>query len=176
MFFRVFNVIALLVIMFGMVCSTPTIDGRNQAPIPQLRVTCDLLSFQFAGFSSGDSFCAAHCLYLGYRGGFCNGQKIFYNYIHIESLEQMNSYDSYYSGQYPPVVIITGSAPLDLKAASIAIAFHLSNGYEIRSSSLDRTTFLYTLVNPHFLFMTPIEYSRKLEQTSKSSNFHIATT
>ncbi|XP_066270825.1 defensin, isoforms B and C-like isoform X4 [Branchiostoma lanceolatum] len=43
---------------------------------PQPRITCDLLSFSFAGASFGDSACAAHCLILGYRGGYCNGQNV----------------------------------------------------------------------------------------------------
>ncbi|CAF1472544.1 unnamed protein product [Adineta ricciae] len=87
----------------------------------------------------------------------------------------LNNYATY-PGQFPPVVIITGSIPLDLKAASIAIAFHLSNGYDIRSANFDTTTFLYTLVNSHLLFMTPNEYAQKLSEATKSSSFYIATT
>lgn len=35
------------------------------------RATCDLLSFNVAGFSFNDSACAAHCLGKGKRGGRC---------------------------------------------------------------------------------------------------------
>ncbi|XP_035671574.1 defensin, isoforms B and C-like isoform X1 [Branchiostoma floridae] len=43
---------------------------------PQPRITCDLLSFSFGGASFGDSACSAHCLFLGYRGGYCNNQNV----------------------------------------------------------------------------------------------------
>lgn len=75
MLFRVFNAI-LLVVMIAMAYSAPMINNQEATLIPQLRITCDLLSFQIAGFSSGDSFCAAHCLYLGYKGGYCSSQKV----------------------------------------------------------------------------------------------------
>ncbi|KAJ2942144.1 hypothetical protein O0L34_g11058 [Tuta absoluta] len=38
----------------------------------QARVTCDLLS----GIGWNHSFCAAHCIYLGYKGGACNDNGI----------------------------------------------------------------------------------------------------
>jgi Arthropod defensin len=65
-------VIAVLVVMFGMVCGTPIADGYDQAVVPQPRITCDLLSF----LSLGDTACAAHCLVLGYKGGFCDSNKV----------------------------------------------------------------------------------------------------
>ncbi|XP_078666493.1 defensin, isoforms B and C-like [Branchiostoma floridae x Branchiostoma belcheri] len=42
----------------------------------QPRITCDLLSFSFGGASFGDAACAAHCLVLGNRGGYCNNENV----------------------------------------------------------------------------------------------------
>jgi len=75
MLFRIFNAI-LLVVMIATVYGAPITADQDQASVPQLRITCDVFSFQLAGFSTGDSFCAARCLYLGYRGGYCNSQKV----------------------------------------------------------------------------------------------------
>ncbi|CAF1349496.1 unnamed protein product [Rotaria magnacalcarata] len=68
MLFRVV-VVAVLVVMIGMAYGTAIADGRDQAMVPQPRITCDLLSFQLGGFSFGDSACAAHCLVLVERFG-----------------------------------------------------------------------------------------------------------
>lgn len=40
------------------------------------RATCDLLSLSIAGVQLNDSACAAHCIGLGRRGGYCNGKKV----------------------------------------------------------------------------------------------------
>uniref|UniRef100_T1I7B0 INVERT_DEFENSINS domain-containing protein n=3 Tax=Arthropoda TaxID=6656 RepID=T1I7B0_RHOPR len=37
------------------------------------RATCDLLSFQSQWFTPNHAACAAHCLFLGYKGGNCQG-------------------------------------------------------------------------------------------------------
>ena len=46
---------------------------------------------------------------------------------------------------YGSVIIITGSLPQDLKAACLAMTHFHSCGFEIKSSNLVDTTFLYTL-------------------------------
>ena len=38
----------------------------------QSRVTCDVLSFLGVNHAA----CAAHCLYLRYRGGYCNERRV----------------------------------------------------------------------------------------------------
>ncbi|CAF4479053.1 unnamed protein product, partial [Rotaria magnacalcarata] len=43
MLFRVV-VVAVLVVMIGMAYGTAIADGRDQAMVPQPRITCDLLS------------------------------------------------------------------------------------------------------------------------------------
>ncbi|XP_073995856.1 defensin-like [Rhodnius prolixus] len=35
------------------------------------RVTCDLFSFESQWFTPNHSVCAAHCLTMGYKGGYC---------------------------------------------------------------------------------------------------------
>ncbi|CAG9771239.1 unnamed protein product [Ceutorhynchus assimilis] len=40
------------------------------------RATCDLLSFEIAGFKLNDAGCAANCLRLGRKGGSCNSNKV----------------------------------------------------------------------------------------------------
>ncbi|XP_073847349.1 uncharacterized protein [Musca autumnalis] len=44
----------------------PDEHGRVQV------ISCDLLSY----WNVGDTACAAHCLWLGRRGGYCNSQKV----------------------------------------------------------------------------------------------------
>nr|AWH62997.1 defensin [Perna viridis] len=51
-------------------CLVLTLSGSEAAP--QRRATCDLFSI----FGVGDSACAAHCLVLGHRGGYCNSQSV----------------------------------------------------------------------------------------------------
>nr|XP_022909130.1 holotricin-1-like [Onthophagus taurus] len=48
------------------------IDIQEGELIRQKRVTCDVLSIQFAGFSVGHAACALHCIALKKRGGKCS--------------------------------------------------------------------------------------------------------
>ncbi|KAI5634741.1 arthropod defensin domain-containing protein [Phthorimaea operculella] len=47
-------------------------EVQNILEARQARVTCDLLS----GIGWNHSFCAAHCIYLGYKGGACNDRGV----------------------------------------------------------------------------------------------------
>ncbi|CAH1375101.1 hypothetical protein MTP99_016526 [Tenebrio molitor] len=40
------------------------------------RVTCDILSVEAKGVKLNDAACAAHCLFRGRSGGYCNGKRV----------------------------------------------------------------------------------------------------
>ncbi|KAI5634739.1 arthropod defensin domain-containing protein [Phthorimaea operculella] len=44
----------------------------EEAEARQARVTCDLLS----GIGWNHTFCAAHCIFKGYKGGACNSKGV----------------------------------------------------------------------------------------------------
>ena len=69
MFFRAFAAL-FLIVMISMAQAAPTDNGDGF--VPQSRVTCDLFSM----FGVADTACAAHCLGMGYRGGYCNSMKV----------------------------------------------------------------------------------------------------
>lgn len=46
--------------------------GTEKPPRRQKRATCGLLS----GFGVNDSACAVHCVAIGYRGGWCDSQRV----------------------------------------------------------------------------------------------------
>ncbi|XP_019622557.1 PREDICTED: defensin, isoforms B and C-like isoform X3 [Branchiostoma belcheri] len=68
-----FLIVALVLAVLANAEAAPRFKSKMAA---QPRVSCDLLSFSFGGAAFGDSACAAHCLILGYGGGYCNGQKV----------------------------------------------------------------------------------------------------
>lgn len=77
MFIRVLAV--LVVIMFGITFGASINNNlpaaANDAPVPEPRITCDLLS----GLGWNHALCAAHCLAIwggGYTGGYCNSQGV----------------------------------------------------------------------------------------------------
>ncbi|XP_055701819.1 tenecin-1-like [Phlebotomus papatasi] len=45
---------------------------ENPELVFQPRVTCDILG----PTGWGDAFCAGHCIYLGYAGGWCDDRKV----------------------------------------------------------------------------------------------------
>nr|ALR99795.1 putative antimicrobial peptide defensin [Phaedon cochleariae] len=48
----------------------------SQGLVRVKRVTCDVLNFEIKGFKLNDAACAAHCLTLGKRGGWCDGHRV----------------------------------------------------------------------------------------------------
>nr|WAB21908.1 defensin [Sphaeridium marginatum] len=67
---------SLAFLVLSLLCAhlaAPTFE-EFQEVIRVKRVTCDLLSFK--GFKLNHSACAAHCLALGKRGGYCNNKKV----------------------------------------------------------------------------------------------------
>ncbi|XP_022909131.1 defensin-A-like [Onthophagus taurus] len=67
--------IALIVALcLNMVLTNPLPEPEEQQGeiVRQKRVTCDLLSFEAGGVALNHSACAAHCLSLGRKGGYCN--------------------------------------------------------------------------------------------------------
>ncbi len=71
------------------------------------------------------------------------------------------------------VVIITGTIPLDLKPASKVLAYFIGRGFEIQSSNLHGTTFLYTLVHQKQCWVVEDEYLKTLEGIEKSAGFSV---
>ncbi|KAF7277748.1 hypothetical protein GWI33_009171 [Rhynchophorus ferrugineus] len=47
---------------------TPSHEGRSRVK----RATCQLGKFRIFGMKYNDSLCAAHCLVIGKKGGYCN--------------------------------------------------------------------------------------------------------
>ena len=67
----------LLAIMLSMAWGAPSLtDDLSGEQLPQLRVTCDVLSFSLGGFNPGDSACALNCLRQGFKGGSCSSKKV----------------------------------------------------------------------------------------------------
>ncbi|XP_055301840.1 U-Asilidin(12)-Dg3a-like [Sitodiplosis mosellana] len=42
--------------------------SQRESPLVQPRITCDILG--------SDAWCAVHCIGKGFRGGYCNKQKV----------------------------------------------------------------------------------------------------
>ncbi|XP_066147263.1 tenecin-1 [Euwallacea fornicatus] len=51
-------------------------EGEETDHVIVKRATCDLLGFSIGGFSLNHSACAAHCLVLRKKGGYCNNRKV----------------------------------------------------------------------------------------------------
>ena len=71
------------------------------------------------------------------------------------------------------IVLITGTIPQDLKPASIALAYFLGKSFQIQSSNLHGTTFLYTLVHQQRVYLQKTDYLKPLEETTRSAGFSI---
>ncbi|CAF1383512.1 unnamed protein product [Adineta ricciae] len=69
--------IAILLVVIISLTSGATINNiGDETEVLPLRVTCDIASISAFGVSFGDSLCAANCIRLGYKGGYCNSQKV----------------------------------------------------------------------------------------------------
>jgi len=61
------SLFAVLLVVFAV----SLVEATPGDAIPEQRITCDLV-----GGVAGDRLCAAHCLKLGYTGGYCNNKKV----------------------------------------------------------------------------------------------------
>uniref|UniRef100_A0A1B0D9E4 Invertebrate defensins family profile domain-containing protein n=1 Tax=Phlebotomus papatasi TaxID=29031 RepID=A0A1B0D9E4_PHLPP len=74
----IFKVSFFFVLLLGVVLAGPVKDDvkdpveENPELVFQPRVTCDILG----PTGWGDAFCAGHCIYLGYAGGWCDDRKV----------------------------------------------------------------------------------------------------